>query len=323
VEQLIGYSFFHAALDTMGEILRDYPQALSDEHLHALAHRLASFRDGVIDVDMQTEQAAFDDLLQRVFTDDGHGDGRITAAGLELIDGDHYFNGLKFSDSHDTRANAVLQAAMPGLAALVGSRKENRDLYRELLDATIAQHQGPPWTWDAAAIKQTGERLYRMGQRDRIRYVLVVMMLPAVQPMFDAVEYATQRRDATEVALALELWRRRHGAWPTALEKLVPTLLPAVPPDRADGQPLRYALRDGKPVLYSLGQDRDDDGGRSAGGTLRGRIIGFGPLDLKQLQMFRTSVDDDGDWILWPPAAPVFPPLDLQPDASQEQAEPG
>jgi hypothetical protein len=103
----------------------------------------------------------------------------------------------------------------------------------------------------------------------------------------------------------------------------VPTLLPAVPPDRADGQPLRYALRDGKPVLYSLGQDRDDDGGLSAGGTLRGRIIGFGPLDLNQLQMFFTSVDDDGDWILWPPAAPVFPPLDLQPDASQEQAEPG
>ena len=72
-----------------------------------------------------------------------------------------------------------------------------------------------------------------------------------------------QVRDATEVAIALTLWKRRHGQWPERLEQLVPDLLPAVPPDRADGKPLRYVVRDGQAVVYSIGQDRDDDGGRS------------------------------------------------------------
>jgi hypothetical protein len=43
----------------------------------------------------------------------------------------------------------------------------------------------------------------------------------------------------------------------------VPDLLPAVPPDRYDGKPLRYQLVDGKPLVYSIGSDRDDDAGRA------------------------------------------------------------
>ena len=88
----------------------------------------------------------------------------------------------------------------------------------------------------------------------------------------------------------------------------------------ADGRPLRYALRDGKPVLYSLGLDRDDDGGRSAGGTLHGRIIGFGPVDEKQLKSFRASSDDEGDWILWPQAVPVTQPIYLEPEPTDAQS---
>jgi hypothetical protein len=321
VEQLVAYAFFHAALDTIGEILRDHPQLLTDKQLHTLAHRLAGFHGGVIDIDLKSEQISFDDLLQRLFTDDGDGDGRVTAAGLKLLNDPIFSNQFRWNSRHDARVNAALQMAIPGFAALIGSRKENRELYVELLDSTLAQHQGPSWNWDATAIKETNERLHRMGQRVRIRYLPVQLMLFSMSTVFNVAEYATQRRDATEMALALDLWRRRHGNWPTSLDQLVPDLLPAVPPDRADGQPLRYALRDGKPVLYSLGLDRDDDGGRSAGGTLLGRIVAFGPVDEKQLESFRASTDDEGDWILWPQAVPVPRPFYLKPEPTDAQPD--
>jgi hypothetical protein len=70
------------------------------------------------------------------------------------------------------------------------------------------------------------------------------------------------KRDALTVAIGLELHRRRHGAYPATLAELSPTLLPRVPADRITGKPIRYLLVDGKPIVYSVGVDRDDDGGR-------------------------------------------------------------
>jgi hypothetical protein len=64
------------------------------------------------------------------------------------------------------------------------------------------------------------------------------------------------------VALAAERYRHAHGRWPEALDRLTPELLPAVPPDPFDGAPLRCARLDDGLVLYSVGFDGTDDGGR-------------------------------------------------------------
>jgi hypothetical protein len=81
----------------------------------------------------------------------------------------------------------------------------------------------------------------------------------------------------------------------------VPDLLPVVPPDRLDGQPLRYALRDGKPVVYAIGKDWDDDGGQPiASKPYVDEPIFFGRPTPETLKRFQ-SPDYSGDWILWPP----------------------
>ncbi len=62
-------------------------------------------------------------------------------------------------------------------------------------------------------------------------------------------------------ACAVERYRLEHGDWPASLSALVPALLPAVPDDPCDGQPLRYRrLADGV-VIYSIGPDGIDNGG--------------------------------------------------------------
>jgi hypothetical protein len=64
--------------------------------------------------------------------------------------------------------------------------------------------------------------------------------------------------------LAVERSRRRNGRWPQSLDVLVPAQLQVVPLDPYDGKPLRYRpLADGV-LIYAIGPDRKDDGGRFA-----------------------------------------------------------
>ena len=63
--------------------------------------------------------------------------------------------------------------------------------------------------------------------------------------------------------IALERHRLAHGGHPEALAALVPEFLTEVPLDPCDGQPLRYRLQsDGSPVVWSIGIDGIDEGGK-------------------------------------------------------------
>ncbi len=70
--------------------------------------------------------------------------------------------------------------------------------------------------------------------------------------------------------LALCEYQRQHGQYPDRLDDLVPGFLPRIPLDYADRQPLRYSLKkDGTYLLYSIGCDGQDDGGRQVSGEYR------------------------------------------------------
>jgi hypothetical protein len=63
-------------------------------------------------------------------------------------------------------------------------------------------------------------------------------------------------------AIAVERFRLAHGRLPENLNELVPQFLSAVPIDPFDGQPLRYHRLAKGYVIYSIGSDDHDDGGR-------------------------------------------------------------
>jgi hypothetical protein len=65
------------------------------------------------------------------------------------------------------------------------------------------------------------------------------------------------------VACALERYRLAHNEYPETLAALVPQFLDKVPPDLIGGQPLHYRRTDdGKFLLYSVGWNESDDGGK-------------------------------------------------------------
>jgi hypothetical protein len=69
-----------------------------------------------------------------------------------------------------------------------------------------------------------------------------------------------------EVALAVRLSRLQRGGYPERLDEIDPRWLPSVPRDCWD-QPLCYRLKNGQPLIYSLGPDGKDDGGQVADPT--------------------------------------------------------
>jgi hypothetical protein len=66
-------------------------------------------------------------------------------------------------------------------------------------------------------------------------------------------------------AIALKRFHLQNGAYPTNLNELVPNYLKQMPLDFMDGKPLRYRLRaDGDFLLYSVGEDGEDNGGEGS-----------------------------------------------------------
>jgi hypothetical protein len=300
VVQLNALAMFNDALRIVGETLAVRPDLLTDGDLRDLAHEFAAYNGGgPIRLSFDGERRMFHDLFQRMYTDDGAGDGYLTSEGLDLIQS---LTGANL----DRNAQATIVSAMgPILSVAVAGRHEMTALAERLLDQARREQGDPLWTWTESA---TDRELHAIkgDKASALRYLPILLVMPDVQSVGRAAEYATQRRDALWTALALVLFHRRHAAWPASLDELTPDLLPAVPPDRFNGKPLGYRLIDGHPRLYSVGHDLVDDDGQTEPSRVQispGEPPRVYPAD-------SVAVDD---WILWPPvdcspAPPVEPP---------------
>jgi len=68
---------------------------------------------------------------------------------------------------------------------------------------------------------------------------------------------------ADRAGLACRLYKSKNGSYPVSLEELVPGFLPEVPIDPFTGEPLVYRREGQGFIVYSLGSNEKDDGGRS------------------------------------------------------------
>ena len=99
------------------------------------------------------------------------------------------------------------------------------------------------------------------------------LLIPGLQPAFDATARSTALNGAADVAIAVERYRREDGRPPEKLRQLVPKFLPQVPIDPFDGQPLRYVVREDEYIIYSIGRDGKDDGGHGDDSGLEADIV--------------------------------------------------
>lgn len=107
--------------------------------------------------------------------------------------------------------------------------------------------------------------------------IFSAMMLPALKKVPARFAAYEARRRATLLALAVERYRLANdGERPSRLDDLMPDLLSSIPIDPFDGQPLRFQKLERGYVIYSVGQDRKDNGGKEyIRGTVEGTDITF------------------------------------------------
>jgi hypothetical protein len=283
------------ALDLIDTALDKHSELLTEADLRMLAHRVAGYADGGrIVLNNSGERLAIEDVLQRVYSDNGRGGGALTADGLKLlIDWRSIFGGRVSSDEDVLKEPSV----WPALALLAPSRRTMNDVYVGLYDRLERQFDRPLWQWTHSDLPAEIDRL-KHSAIDRLYYGALFGSVDLAETYYYS-ELVTQQRDATLVALALVLYHRQHSAWPERQEQLVPDLLPAVPLDRFTGQPVSYRLVDGRPLVYSVGPDRRDDGGKSLAHPLE-------VFKLKSLWPDASGTVPPGDWVLWPLAGGLF-----------------
>jgi hypothetical protein len=89
------------------------------------------------------------------------------------------------------------------------------------------------------------------------------MLLPSLATSAKRFAYGQTAADLARIACALERYRLANGQFPESLEALAPKFVEKLPHDLITGQPLKYRRTDdGKFVLYSVGWNEKDDGGK-------------------------------------------------------------
>ncbi len=95
---------------------------------------------------------------------------------------------------------------------------------------------------------------------------------------------------SARAAVAVEIYRKRHGEYPDTLDALVPSILPEAPIDPFDGQPMRYIKEDGRVAVYSVGKNLRDDGGSAEPDT-----YGYPPDIVFTLRRASTPTEESDD----------------------------
>ncbi len=261
--QLIALEASDLALDRLRLILFKHPALFHDDQLIRLAHAISGPEVAADLINMNNDRDVFADTVQRLYTDDGHGDGHLTLNGLRNLS--KLIAPMAFKDRFD-RIDLTFKAAS-AVPMLTASRAELLAEYDRLMDQEAADLHLPIRQIDVHKVESQLDEL-KKSPVERVRYAGLLAMLPlfidpeaSINPQASCESYLG-KRDGTVVGIALEFYRRRYGKYPAALRDLTPELLPAIPADRITGDAVKYRLVDGKPVVYSVGADRIDDAGR-------------------------------------------------------------
>jgi hypothetical protein len=300
VSLLVANAVQSIACVTIQDTLQENPQLWSDLQLRDLAHQIAAspidWRRG-----FNGETSCFHDAMQRFYTDNGHGDGRLA---YKISPFENLFSMLDEVTSQGPHvasfwsSDGAAMLALPAANLVVASRKDMTATYERYIGWAMTKISTPLWEQQDLALPEEELLSDKAGPIDRYRYLFVRLLVPANDMLRNNVATSEGERDGVLVGLALELYRREHDAWPKTLSELSPRWLPHVPIDRITGDSLGYKIVDDRPVVYSVGVDRDDDGGRVP------RSNGGNPdVDLASPNHFQphpvVGAEHDGDWAIW------------------------
>lgn len=305
ISDLVGNAIARLAIKTIDQIVHEHPGTLTRDHLVALSHGIAQTRP-TLELTLDGEIMMFHDVIQRAYTDDGHGNGRITKNGMRM-----FVNYASDSwDGNELQGKPIQVATGPISLAVVPDRKSQLSLYNNMMDTINRVADTGPQTialieHQRSAINQSTTTI------PGILYSPVELLMPALGRALSSSFITQMSSDATAAMLAIEIYRIDHAKLPETFDDLTPNYLPSPPQDPFNpNQPLKYKVTDTGYLIYSVGDDGDDDDARfiderqrdyhlfteryPASKNAQGDII----LDNAGNPILDTPKGPDGDWIL-------------------------
>lgn len=249
--KVLSHQLFGVSVQTLlGHTLRGVLacESILPQTLAAMQQQLEQFEDEDHDtLDFTLERLVWLDGIQRMFTDEGNGQGRIPRTVITQWNGLPKPFGLLI-DSMTPHQN-------PSLLGL--DRRQTTECAEEFfLNVQIAAAM-TPWEYrrEPNGVKDTLDGLVRQNA-----YVglLGIVCLGVI----DLPWHARTDLASLVTTIAAIRYEMEHGEYPDSLTQLVETgFLRRVPKDPYSIGPLIYDRRESGFLLYSCGADFDDDGG--------------------------------------------------------------
>ena len=128
------------------------------------------------------------------------------------------------------------------------------------LEKTIAKAKDP--TGLAASLLFGGKSPSDIAT-EQIGTTLIALLLPAMNAAVSAEDQMHMRLRLSQVAIAVERYKRDNDAYPDKLEAIVPEYLPKIPRDDFGPRVVSYVKNADVVRVYSFGRNLNDDGGLS------------------------------------------------------------
>jgi hypothetical protein len=266
ISRLVGIAIHELCMNEVQWAVREYQASLTLEQLARIAHT-HSLVGGSNDMGLRTERFVFKDFLQRMYTDDGHGNGHVTAEGFAWLRSLGYEPSKSSADLMDAvEEHAGLRSATMPLGLMFSNdRATEATLHREIMDRLeYVLERGPEWVTLVQQVEHEIEGEAAKSISNPLRRSLVSTLMPALGRTTLRAFIYQQSRDSFSLMLAIEAYRIEHGQLPASLGVLEPSLMPSIPLDLMNpGNIIQYLPGQGGFLLYSVGSDGDDDLGVS------------------------------------------------------------
>ena len=276
IGDLVGMSIRSIVVNRILMALEWKPNTFTDSQLKRLQNALRSVPRALERPDFTYERLMFEDIVQRLYTDDGHGDGRFAPQWkqLRLISA---LEGVSADKPRATTQFTLLASwlSQPFAFYAIAGRKEALDHY----DASMKRWASQPNdslndTVTASAIAD--EKFVESMTAHGARFFLEGILMPALGKVVFYFQIDRANRDACVISIAAELYHRANGKWPASATDLAPLCNDNAPRDSWNGKLILMETDANGFRMWSVGRDGVDNRG-----------------NLKK----STRVEDSVDWV--------------------------
>jgi hypothetical protein len=215
-------------------------------------------------LDLGTDRLMWLDVEQRLYTDDGRGNGwfRLDRDTLLPLMATSHGVGV-----HDRHAESTLHAASlaaatlsgPAAALMVADRRTTHGFIEEW--ATRMEKASALPLREHAVADAMELEFHAAIAAAPVNLLLPRLLMPSFGKAVTNFAVDRARRDAASTVCAVLRFRADVGTWPRRPEDLVPTYLSSVPLDPWTDAPIHMATDTDGFRMWSTGEDGRDDGG--------------------------------------------------------------